>query len=387
MALGLALSTNTFKASDAVIDGTNLMVDQDYFATDLNIKYQFVKKYTEKFELSRFDIYVQGGLGMFKINESGATANFGGGLTYWLSPSLGINVESVGKWTLESDPAQFDTNHFQHFLGLAYRLSDKKDTDKDGIKDSEDVCPDVFGLAEFNGCPDSDNDGIKDSEDACPNEFGIKANKGCPIKDADKDGIVDADDNCPNVKGLASNNGCPEKDTDNDGVADKNDKCPNVKGLQSNNGCPEKDTDSVLDRNDDCPNVPGTVSNNGCPKQVTEHTIATLNSLAKTVYFETSQSIFTSDTYSRLNEVAELMKQYPQAKFNITGHTDSVGSSINNLRLSEARALAVKNYLVGRGVKLSNLTSAGFGESQPIASNVSREGRAKNRRVEIEIIK
>ena len=84
----------------------------------------------------------------------------------------------------------------------------KIDSDKDGIIDSNDNCPDTFGLEEFYGCPDSDEDGIIDSEDDCPEEFGLEEYNGCP--DSDGDEISDLDDQCPNEFGYKKYNGCPD---------------------------------------------------------------------------------------------------------------------------------------------------------------------------------
>ena len=82
-----------------------------------------------------------------------------------------------------------------------------KDSDGDGIPDSEDLCPDIPGTASAKGCPDSDGDGVPDFEDDCPNVPGLAKYEGCP--DSDGDGIPDNKDVCPNEKGPASNNGCP----------------------------------------------------------------------------------------------------------------------------------------------------------------------------------
>ena len=116
-----------------------------------------------------------------------------------------------------------------------------RDSDGDGISDSDDDCPEVAGLAAFNGCPDSDGDGIEDSKDDCPTVAGLKSLNGCP--DADGDGVSDADDTCPDEAGPAANNGCPWPDTDGDGVLDKDDVCPDVPGTVANNGCPEVEVD------------------------------------------------------------------------------------------------------------------------------------------------
>lgn len=102
-----------------------------------------------------------------------------------------------------------------------------------------------FGCGDDGEVPeDSDRDGIPDTEDQCPEEAGPADNDGCPVVevDSDGDGIPDEEDNCPNEAGPVDNNGCPETevDTDGDGVPDAEDNCPLVAGPASNNGCPEE---------------------------------------------------------------------------------------------------------------------------------------------------
>ena len=88
---------------------------------------------------------------------------------------------------------------------------------------------------------------------------------------------------------------------------------------------------------------------------------------------------------TELIEVANILKQYPETVILIEGHTDSVGTEAYNLDLSNRRANAVKNILVQNGVSSTRLEAIGYGESKPIASNETADGRQKNRRVEIKI--
>jgi len=85
-----------------------------------------------------------------------------------------------------------------------------------------------------------------------------------------------------------------------------------------------------------------------------------------------------------LNEAIEVLKKYPELKVEVAGHTDSVGTDAYNQKLSERRAAAVKDYLVSKGIAASKVTTIGKGESQPVATNKTAEGRQKNRRVDIE---
>ncbi len=356
--------------------GDNSAADLTYFGLDGAIKYDLNNVFGES---SWFDPYVSVGGGYTWLDDLGTgTFNGGLGVNFWFSDNLGLNLSSKYKHTFDSNIIQ----HFQHSLGVVIKFGGT-DTDGDGVYDKFDACPDVFGLAEFDGCPDSDGDGIIDSKDDCPNTAGLATLNGCP--DADEDGIADKDDACPNDKGTKANNGCP--DTDGDGLIDKNDNCPKVAGPTANKGCPWPDTDKdgVLDKDDDCINEAGPASNNGCP-EITKVEVAKLEELFKTVYFNSGVDTFKGNTQSQLDEAAEIMVKYSTAKFAISGHADSTGGKKRNQELSESRANAVKKYLESKGVSANNLTAKGFGEDKPIASNNTRDGRAKNRRVEVKLV-
>ncbi len=259
------------------------------------------------------------------------------------------------------------------------------DTDGDSIIDPKDDCPTEAGLIAFNGCPDRDGDGIKDSEDACPDAPGPIANQGCP--DTDNDGLFDFVDNCPTEYGPKENNGCPWPDTDKDGLIDKDDECPYLAGPLKNKGCPYQDTDNdgVLDKDDDCPTVAGPVDNKGCPKLAKEEE-EILKTAFENLEFNTGNAIIKEVSYPSLNELAELLIKKKNWKLQISGHTDNVGDAQKNLVLSKQRAEAVKAYLVSKGVEASRLNTLFFGETQPIATNDTPEGRQKNRRVEMTVI-
>ena len=326
------------------------------------------------------DPFLGVGAGYYWIEENGAsTFDSDLGINFWFSDNLAFTIKSSYKTAYEDD--NFD--YFQHTAGITISFGGK-DTDGDGVYDKDDECPDTPGLAEFNGCPDSDGDGIIDKEDSCPDTAGLAEFDGCP--DADDDGIADPNDECPNEAGTEALNGCP--DADGDGIADKNDECPDEAGPEANDGCPypDSDGDGVLDKDDMCPDVAGTQSNNGCP-EVTEEVQKELNEYAKTINFETGKTTITKDSEESLEAIISILDEYPNAKFTVEGHTDSVGSDQNNMRLSEARALSVKSYLVNNGVDEFRLSSAGFGEERPIADNSTRAGRAENRRVEINLKK
>ena len=352
--------------------------DLNYLGLDLAIKYDLNNLMFKN--STWFDPYASVGGGYTWLDSKGTgTANGGLGTNLWVNDNFGFNIQTSYKHA-------FDDNniapHFQHAAGIIAKFGGT-DTDGDGIFDKDDACPDVFGLEEFNGCPDTDGDGIIDSEDACPDVAGLAAFNGCP--DSDGDGIADKDDSCPTVKGTKANGGCP--DTDGDGIVDGKDKCPTEAGPAANGGCPwaDKDGDKILDKDDACPEVPGVAEYNGCPPpaRMTTTQVTELDNLARTVYFNSGKDSFTDETYTILDRIAGLIKDFPAENFHISGHTDSQGSSASNQVLSEKRAAAVKNYLTG---KVGNsFTSAGYGEETPVASNNTSAGRAQNRRVEIKL--
>lgn len=353
---------------------TNRVADLTYFAVDGLISYSI----GEALSWGKVDPYLGVGGGYTWVDDIGAgTLNGSAGIKYWFNDNFGFNVQTVYKHAFED----YLPNHFQHSAGIMLKFGGK-DSDGDGIYDKDDKCPDVPGLAQFDGCPDSDGDGIPDAEDACPYEAGLAEFNGCP--DTDGDGVPDKDDKCPTVAGLKALDGCP--DSDGDGIADGDDKCPNEAGPKENNGCPwpDRDGDGVLDKDDQCPDLAGPASNQGCP-EVTEEVKKTLNEYAKTILFDTGKSSIKTESEKVLKDIIAIINEYPTAKFSVEGHTDSVGSAANNLKLSKERAASVMQYLIQNGVGSSRLSSEGFGQDKPIASNKTAAGRSVNRRVEINL--
>jgi outer membrane protein OmpA-like peptidoglycan-associated protein/opacity protein-like surface antigen len=257
------------------------------------------------------------------------------------------------------------------------------DTDGDGIVDPKDDCPQVAGGIKMNGCPDADGDGVVDMEDACPNQAGIRSLNGCP--DSDGDGITDAEDKCPNEAGVKMNEGCPDYDTDGDGVVDRMDKCPQIPGLGKFEGCPDTDGDGVQDSKDKCPNTVGSVLNGGCPDIKAEDQ-KILDLAVKNVQFETSLSVLKTASKPVLDQVADILNRYPDYNIKISGYTDNRGNAAANQTLSENRAATCANYLISKGIDRKRIEYHGYGQTNPVASNDTAEGRSQNRRVEFELI-
>jgi outer membrane protein OmpA-like peptidoglycan-associated protein len=281
-----------------------------------------------------------------------------------------------------------------------------QDADQDGIRDNEDKCPnepeDFDNFEDTDGCPDLDNDhdGIADLKDKCPNDAedvdGFEDLDGCPDFDNDKDMVVDTADKCPivaeDIDGFEDTDGCPDFDNDRDGIADSSDQCINLPedkdNFQDRDGCPDTDNDLdiVPDSVDNCPDVPGDIDNNGCPKPEEKPKAKEIQRgrvILRGVNFEFGSANLTQDSYAILERVRDSLIEWPEVKIEIMGHTDSVGGSLANRRLSQLRSEAVRDYLVSQGVSPDRLIAIGKGEEEPIADNTTSEGRQMNRRVEL----
>ena len=266
------------------------------------------------------------------------------------------------------------------------------DKDKDGISDQDDACPDDYGSANLKGCPDSDGDGVADKADACPRTPGLQKFLGCP--DRDDDGVPDNQDECPDTAGDPAHDGCP--DSDGDGVYDHRDRCPERAGSRQNFGCPDDtpvaandadtDGDGVVDRLDDCPFTPGVAENKGCPPLPKEDADI-LKSAFDNLEFESGKAVIKFESLDELKKLAELLVRKPEYRMRVSGHTDNVGDKAFNRKLSLDRAEAVKKRLVEYGVPENRIFTEGYGDSLPIAPNTTPEGRAKNRRVELKLMR
>ncbi len=217
-----------------------------------------------------------------------------------------------------------------------------------------------------------------------------------PLADRDGDGIPDVRDKCPNEPedkdGFEDDDGCPDPDNDQDGILDAADKCPNepedIDGFQDDDGCPDPDNDQdgVPDASDRCPNEPGPAANGGCPPKL-ELINVTLEKieLKQAIFFRTAKAVIMPRSFGLLDEVAAALNARPTMQVRIEGHTDSRGGHAYNVRLSQARADAVKAYLVGKGIGSDRMEAKGYGPDQPIDNNRTAAGRERNRRVEFMI--
>ncbi len=303
----------------------------------------------------------------------GADIPLGAGLNINLDKAhaLSLNLESGYKIAATSH----DINHLQHSVGIVYWFkpgyhapkaetkeevaaaikAQPRDRDNDGIEDEQDQCPDIPGMAQFNGCPDSDGDGIGDKDDACPLVAGLAQFSGCP--DTDGDGIPDNKDKCPYVAGTADREGCPVPDKDADGFTDDVDRCPDVFS-KTNGGCPE----------------------------IRKEIITQVEKAAKAIFFETGKATIKPISFKSLDAVVSILKSDNSLFADIEGHTDNVvPKTYTNMELSQKRAEAVRDYFTSKGVGADRLTAQGFGDTQPVADNGTAAGKAQNRRTVIKL--
>ena len=149
---------------------------------------------------------------------------------------------------------------------------------------------------------------------------------------------------------------------------------------------PDRDGDGISDDVDACPDQPGKPNTdprkNGCPEEkVVEVELRDL----PPVQFRTGTAELTPASDSTLREIAAVLKQHPELRLRIEGHTDSVGTDQYNQGLAERRARAVRDRVIHFGGHPDQLVAAAFGRNRPVASNDTEAGRAKNRRVELHV--
>jgi outer membrane protein OmpA-like peptidoglycan-associated protein len=303
--------------------------------------------------------YLKAGLGKMDVSAD---------IPYELKNStqiaLGAGLEYAWEngFALRADLESFDEDASLLSVGLLYRFGkqqkpEPKDSDQDGVLDKNDQCPQTPLNAPVNA-------------------------EGCQL-DSDKDGVVDLQDQCPQTQTGAAvdSTGC-ELDMDGDGVKDSKDQCPQTaQGVAvDSTGCAlDSDGDGVIDTLDQCPATPAGigVDKQGC---------ALFNAPLAGVNFKLASAELTSSAKLVLDDAAKLLLQYPAVHIEIQAHTDSQGKKENNQKLSELRAQSVFEYLQSKGIEAKRMTPVGFGESIPLASNKTAEGRAKNRRVEFKVI-
>jgi len=292
-------------------------------------------------------------------------------------------TDDMNEQTIDSDTY---ANKIQNMF--RYSLSENNSTEiskdyannlKKRLVDS-DISKDIL-FVEYRGSKDLAYIGDESEDRGLSNRVMVTLYIAEPVDiDSDRDGVFDNIDRCPNTPRLSKVDkyGCPI-DSDGDGVLDYKDRCAKTpKGVKvDRNGRPiDSDGDGIVDYKDKCQGTEEgfSVDPNGCP----------LKSTLKLHFNPRSDRIQISSN-DEIKRFAKFMKENKLYKAKITGHTDSIGKAVTNMRLSQRRAKATKIALIAEGVEASRLSTAGRGELDPIESNRLKAGRSANRRIEVEL--
>jgi outer membrane protein OmpA-like peptidoglycan-associated protein len=283
------------------------------------------------------------------IGQAPLEVRFGAG--YMITEDLRVEA-GVGAGLI----AGAGTPDARFLVGLRWATRER-DKDGDGVVDAEDACPrepeDVDRHRDWDGCPDLDNDedGVPDELDECsftPEDLdGFEDEDGCP---------EDADPSGPATKPRASSAVTPEQSV----VPPETEPEPEPK--------PEPEPEPEPE--------PATVV---IKKEKIE--------ILEKVFFDVGTATIKERSYGVLRDVAAVLEAHPElTRLRVEGHTDSTGGEDANQRLSQRRAEAVVAFLAQRGVDVARLTPVGFGETRPVAPNLTARGRDQNRRVEFTIL-
>lgn len=273
--------------------------------------------------------------------------DYGAGIKYFLTESLSLRMDVRHVLPVGDKEEYGDNPHKLHHdllatLGIGYDFGGKK-AERAGIVESEPLTP-----------------------ASAPAPVQLKPSSG----DMDKDGVPDSMDKCPDTPyGITvDQDGCPV-DSDFDGIPDYLDQCPQIpRGVDGGeDGCPAKPA----------PRLPVVEEQKSITKTV---------SITLALEFDTAKAVIKKQYHNEIRKIADFMKAHPEAKAVIGGHIDNVDihrQPQRNMRLSQARADSVRQYLIDQfGISADRISAVGYGPGRPIASNDTVEGRKKNRRVE-----
>jgi outer membrane protein OmpA-like peptidoglycan-associated protein len=224
---------------------------------------------------------------------------------------------------------------------------------------------------------------------------------GCPEADNDNDGIADAADKCPldaeDRDRFQDDDGCPDTDNDGDGLADKQDKCPlaaeDKDGFQDQDGCPEPDNDKdgIVDGADKCPLeaevINGLTDDDGCPDKGDSFVILNPDRLELLESVQFNGTKIAKASTNVLGQIGATLRAHPEIlRIRITAHVQPTRDAAADLKLSEARAKAVRDWLVDWGLDPLRVQSSGFGGKQPLVPPTTKGAAQINDRLEIIIL-
>lgn len=281
-----------------------------------------------------------------KYESNRFAVDYGAGLKIFLTENIALQTDIRHALSLNS--RQDNPHHLHNDLLISFGMNfnfgggEKEEPPKEAVQETP-----VSEVADA----DVDKDGVPDSRDKCPRTPAGRTvdESGC-MPDSDSDGVLDYEDHCLNTPAnvAVDKDGCPA-DSDFDGVSDYKDMCPHT---------PE-----------------GTlVGEDGCPLKK--------RSMLLKIEFDSNKANIKKKYHKEIMKVAAFMKKNPKVNATIVGHTDSTGNRQANIRLSRDRANSVRTYLIHNfGIRGSRIKALGYGPDRPVASNKTKEGRMKNRRV------
>ena len=313
----------------------------------------------------------------------------GAGVRYFITDAIAARADfRYLRGPSEQAPYTLNAGYAEFSFGVSFspRVTPSKpeppkfdgDRDGDGIPDSKDKCPDqpedkdMFQDAD--GCPDPDNDG-----DGIPDTIDK-----CPLDPEDKDGFQDAD-------------GCPDLDNDGDGIPDKMDKCPNdpedKDGFQDLDGCPDldNDNDGIPDAKDKCPNEPETINGfqdeDGCPDRGDSLVVLSPDRLELLESIQFRGDKLTKADNNILGQIAATLRAHTEiVRLRVTAYVQPTADYEKDQAQSDARAAAVRDWLVKWGIAAKRLEPRGFGGTKPLVPAAQKGAAAINDRVELIIL-
>jgi OmpA-OmpF porin, OOP family len=324
--------------SETEAAGSALKENIDWSYTRLDTTYNFSPL------INRFTPYISAGAGEGRLDLNNTTdeetetlVNLGTGVRFLLDSGLSVVADLRGINSIDKEQSSTLTS-----VGLSYMFGSNETSNAKG------------GEFEITKTSDADQDGVADATDECQNTpTGVAVNQvGCGL-DGDTDGIADYQDDCAQTPAgvVVDLKGCP-LDNDRDGIADAQDQCPNT------------EAGNLIDKT-------------GCDLNISANMKFKSGSAAVAAQLGDAANI---------KELASFLKQYENTIAIIEGHADATGSAAKNQSLAQARADNVKKILIEQfGISANRLETVSHGDTKPIASNDTQEGRQLNRRVTAKI--